>query len=165
MKIGLLLPSVYMGSKYNDKIFAPKELFLNLADGLVNKGHEVYVYSSPDTKTRGRLVSGEEELINKDFISPKFRGLDQITKKKSAHVVTRNEYETDLTVKAYLHAQKQQVEIMHSYHNDAFIAHYINRIVKFPTIYTIHDPKPLREHIEYWRFNHFENGKKSIWLF
>lgn len=155
MKIGMLLPSVYMGIKYKNKIFAPKELFLNLADGLVDKGHEVYVYASPNTKTKAHLIAGEEELINKDFISPKFRGLDQITKKKSAHVVTRNEYETDLSVKAYLHAREQKVDIMHSYHNDAFIAHYINRIVKFPTVYTIHDPRPLREHIEYWRFNHF----------
>ncbi len=158
MKIGMLLPSVYMGRKYKNKIFAPKELFLNLADGLVDKGHEVYVYASPDTETKARLVAGEEGLINKDFISPKFRGLDQITKKKSAHVVTRVEYEIDLTVKAYLHAKSQKVEIMHSYHNDAFIAHYINRIVKFPTAYTIHDPRPLREHIEYWRFNHFKNN-------
>ncbi len=157
MKIGLLIPSVYMGSKYKNKIFAPKELFINLANGLVDRGHEVCVYSSPDTKTKAKLVGGEDFLIKTDLISPKFRGLDQITKKKSAHVVTRTEYETDLTVKAYQHAHRQKVEIMHSYHNDAFIAHYLNRIVKFPTVYTIHDPRPLREHIEYWRFNHFKN--------
>lgn len=162
MKIGLLIPSVYMGSKYKNKIFAPKELFINLANGLVDRGHEVCVYSSPDTKTKAKLVGGEDFLIKTDLISPKFRGLDQITKKKSAHVVTRTEYETDLTVKAYQHAHRQKVEIMHSYHNDAFIAHYLNRIVKFPTVYTIHDPRPLREHIEYWRFNHF---KKDNYVF
>lgn len=157
MKIGLLLPSVYMGSKYKNKIFAPKELFINLADGLVEKGHEVYVYSSPDTKTKAKLIGGEEMLINKDFISPKFRGLDQITKRKSAHVVTRTEYEMDLSVKAYLHAKKHQVKIMHSYHSDSFVSHYINKIVDMPTVYTVHDPKPRQEHIEDWRFKHFKN--------
>lgn len=157
MKIGLLLPSVYMGSKYKNKIFAPRELFINLANGLVEKGHEVYVYSSGDTKTKAALIAGDNILVKKDLISPKFRGLDQVTKKKSAHVVTRTEYETDLTVKAYIHARKNKLKIMHTYHNDAFIGHYINRILKFPTIYTIHDPRPLREHIEYWRFNNFKN--------
>lgn len=158
----MLLPSVYMGHKYKDKIFAPKELFLNLANGLVDKGHEVFVYASPDTKTKAKLIAGEDILIRKDFISPKFRGLDQITKNKSAHVVTRTEYETELTVKAYLHAQKYGVKIMHAYHSDAFMAHYINSILKIPTVYTLHDPMPLREHIENWRVKHF---KKDNYIF
>ena len=157
MKIGLLLPSVYMGSKYKNKIFAPKELFINLANGLVDKGHEVYVYASSDTKTKARLVSGEERFINKDFTSPKFRGLDRLDKLKNAHIATKTEYEIDLSVKAYLHAKKKKLDIMHSYHSDNFMAHYVNKLVPIKTVYTIHDPSPFREHLEYWRFNHFKN--------
>lgn len=155
MKIGLLLPSVYMGSRYKNKIFAPKELFLNLADGLVDRGHDVYVYASPDTKTKAHLVTGEADLVKQDFISPKFRGLDRISKLKNAHVATRFEYEIDLSVKAYLHAKEKKIDIMHSYHD--FMAHYVSQLVPVKTIYTIHDPKPLREHIEHWRFKHFKD--------
>lgn len=155
MKIGLLLPSVYMGAKYKNKIFAPKELFLNLADGLVDKGHKVYVYTAPGTKTKGNLVEGHQELIEHDFISPKFRGLDRITKLKNAHTATKIEYEIDISVKAYLHAKDQKVDVMHSYHD--FMAHYINRLIRLPTVYTVHDPKPRKEHIGYWRFKHFQN--------
>ncbi|MCL6096336.1 MAG: glycosyltransferase family 4 protein [Patescibacteria group bacterium] len=158
MKIGLLLPSVYMGSRYKNKIFAPKELFLNLADGLADRGHEVYVYASPDTKTKAHLVAGEADLIKQDFISPKFRGLDKISKLKNAHVVTRFEYEIDLTAKAYLHAKEKKIDIMHSYHD--FMAHYLNQLSpSVKTIYTIHDPRPLREHLEHWRFKHFRDDK------
>lgn len=155
MRIGLLLPSVYMGKKYKDKIFAPKQLFLGLADGLVSKGHEVYVYASPNTKTRAHLVGGEEELIEHDFTSSKFRGFERITKRKYAHAMTRIEYEIDLTVKAYLHAKENKIEIMHLYHD--FFAHYLSLAIPIKTVQTIHDPRPKPDYIDYWRFKHFEN--------
>ena len=153
MKIGLLLPSVYMGSKYKNKIFAPKELFLNLANGLVDKGHEVYVYASPNTKTKARLISGDERLIDKDFTSSKVLGLDKLSKLKNAHTATKIEYEIDLTVKAYMHAKKKKLDIMHAYHD--FMAHYVNKIELLKTVYTLHDPKPRREHLVYRRLNSF----------
>lgn len=151
MKIGLLLPSVYMGQKYKDKIFAPKELFLNLADGLVSQGHEVYVYAAPGTKTKAHVISGVEGLIAHDL--KRFRGLNDIVGRKVAHVVTKIEYEIDLTVKAYLHAQEKKIDIMHLYHD--FFAHYVNRTVQIKTVHTIHDPLPLQGHLEYWRLKHF----------
>ena len=155
MKIGLLLPSVYMGNKYKDKIFAPKELLLNLANTLLDRGHKVFVYGAPGTKTNARLIQGHEELIQRDFTSPKFRGLDRLSKLKNAHTATKIEYEIDLSVKAFLHARKEKVDIMHSYHD--FMAHYINKLIPVPTVYTIHDPRPRAEHIAYWRFKHFKN--------
>lgn len=155
MKIGLLLPSVYMGSKYKNKIFAPKELFLNLADTLVDRGHTVFVYGAPGTKTKARLIEGHGDLIEHDFISPKFRGLDRLSKLKNAHTATKIEYEIDLSVNAFLHARKEKLNLMHSYHD--FMAHYINKLIPIPTVYTIHDPRPRAEHIEHWRFKHFKN--------
>jgi glycosyltransferase involved in cell wall biosynthesis len=155
MKIGLLLPSVYMGTKYRDKIFAPKELLLNLADELVKRGNEVYVYGAPGTKTRAHLISGDEDLIKKDFTDPKYRGLDRLSKLKNAHTATKIEYEIGLTVKAYMHAREKKLDIMHSFHD--FMAHYIDLIDPLKTVYTLHDPKPLRDHLGYWRFRHFKN--------
>jgi len=155
MKIGLLLPSVYMGSRYKNKIFAARELFINLADGLVEKGHEVYVYSSPDTKTKAQLVAGEASLITQDFTSSHFRGLDQAAKTKSAELITKIEYEEDLTVKAYLHAQESKIDIMHSYHD--FMAHYVAKLAPVKTIYTIHTSRPSEMDLDYWRFQHFKD--------
>ncbi|MBI2195428.1 MAG: glycosyltransferase [Candidatus Levybacteria bacterium] len=159
MRIGLLLPSVYMADKYKNKIFAPKELFLNMANGLVDKGHNVYVYSSPGTRTKAHLIEGNPELINKDFISPKFRGLDRILKQKNAHLLSRTEYEMDLCVKAYQHGKENKIEIMHSYHGDTFMSHYVSKLTGLRTVYTIHDPKPRREHIENWRIRHFPKDR------
>jgi glycosyltransferase involved in cell wall biosynthesis len=155
MRIGLLLPSVYMGSKYANKIFAAGELFLNLADGLVDKGHDVYVYASPDTKTKAHLVAGETSLLRQDYTSSHFRGLDEVAKNKSAELITKIEYEVDLTVKAYLHAQENKLDIMHAYHD--FMAHYIAKIAPIKTIYTIHTSRPQENDLDYWRFQQFTN--------
>ncbi|OGK26122.1 hypothetical protein A3D80_01460 [Candidatus Roizmanbacteria bacterium RIFCSPHIGHO2_02_FULL_40_13b] len=155
MNIGLLLPSVYMGKKYTNKIFAPKQLFLDLADGLVARGHTVYVYASPDTKTTAHLISGHHEFIDKDFMSVKFKGLEKLTKKRYAHLTTKTEYEIDLSIKAYVHAKEKKVAIMHSFHD--FIAHYINQLANLPTVYTIHDPLPRKDLLEYWRIKHFSH--------
>ncbi|OGH32888.1 MAG: hypothetical protein A3E70_03470 [Candidatus Levybacteria bacterium RIFCSPHIGHO2_12_FULL_40_44] len=35
------------------------------------------------------------------------------------------------------------------------MAHYVNKLAPIKTIYTIHDPKPLREHLGYWRLKNF----------
>ena len=155
MKIGLLLPSVYMGAKYKNRIFAPKQLFLGLADTLVERGNDVFVYASPDTITKARLISGDAELINRNFMAPKFRGLDRSTSIKNAFIAAKHEYELGLTIKAYLHAKENGVQIMHSYHD--FMAYYINRLAIIPTVYTLHDPRPYPGHLEYWRFKHFQN--------
>lgn len=144
-----------MGTKYKDKIFAPKELALHLADCLVDRGHNVYLYAAPGTRTKAKLFSGEEDLIKHDFIGAKVRGFDRISKEKTAHLATKMEYEIDLTVKAYIHAKEMGLQVMHSYHD--FMAHYINKLIDVPTVYTLHDPRPRPEHLEYWRFKHFKN--------
>lgn len=155
MKIGLLLPSVYMGERHKDRIFAPKELLLNLADKLVERGHTVFVYGAPETKTKARLVAGDELLIKKDFYDPKFASLKKIAQISLMHFQSKREYELDLTMKAYTHAQDHGLDIIHSYHD--FFAHYVGRITNIPTVYTLHDPRPKPNSFEYWRYKHFKN--------
>lgn len=56
MKIGLLLPSIYASTKlFPDKIFAPRELAIDLVNGLVDRGHEVTTFSVPDLPVKENL--------------------------------------------------------------------------------------------------------------
>ena len=155
MKIGLLLPSVYMGEKYKNRIFAPKELLLNLAQGLVEKGHTVFIYGAKKVKTTAYLITGEEDLISHDLSSRKFAGYGRITREQISHHQTKREYEIDLTTKAYKHAKENNIEIIHSYHD--FFAHYLSQLVTIPTVYTLHDPPPPKGSFEYWRLKHFKD--------
>lgn len=150
MKIGLLLPSLLMAKRFSDRIFAPKPLFLTLANGLVKKGHKVFVYSAPETPTRSKLISGDKQLAEKDFPSVRFRaGQDGYLNYK----LTYNEYEVDLTEKAYLHGEKEKLEIMHSYHDN--MSHYFAKLSAITTVYTLHDPVFCPNSIEVWRFKRF----------
>ena len=46
LKIGLFLPSLLNTKRFGSRIFAPGELFEDLARELVRLGHEVYVYGT-----------------------------------------------------------------------------------------------------------------------
>lgn len=154
MKIGLLLPSLLMSQRFADRIFAPKELFLSLADGLVDKGHEVYIYSTSNTKTKANLVSGEKLFENKTIPSIRVRkGQENYTLFK----LNYTEYELDLTAKAYAHAQKIGLDVMHSYHDS--VAHYIAPLSPIPTVYTLHDPAFEANTLEGWRFDRFADDR------
>jgi len=140
-----------MTSRFADRIFAPKELFLQLADGLVARGHDVYVYSTSDTKTRAHLVSGPKIFEEQTLSSIRVR------QEQADYVLFKlnyAEYELDITVKAYNHAIEHNIAIMHSYHDS--IAHYIASFSSsIPTVYTLHDPLFPEGSIEGWRFNRF----------
>jgi len=154
MNIGLLLPSTLMYERYGrEKIFAPHELFLDLADGLVAHGHDVRVYSSSDTKTKGALIAGNDALALQEPAAMKLRYVAPDTKKLLARRDARWEYELDLTAKAYNDAKDGKIDLVHSFLE--FSAHYFGEVTGVPTVYTLHDTAPDKEYLDYWRFRRF----------
>ena len=156
MKIGLLLPSVLMYDQWSkDKIFAPKQLFLDLANGLVARGHYVRVYSSSDTKTNAKLIPGDSTLALEEPFAMKMRYADEELRKILARRDARMEYELDLTAKAFADAKMGIVDIIHSFLE--FSAHYFDEVSQIPTVYTLHDTLPKKEYLDWWRFKRFPN--------
>lgn len=154
MNIGLILPSVLMYESFSrEKIFAPKDLFLTLADGLVAKGHTVRVYSSSDTKTHAKLVDGDDKLALHEPSAMKIRYVSAEAKKLLARRDARWEYELDLTSRAYKDALGGRIEIIHSFLE--FSAHYFSESSNVPTVYTLHDGLPSQESLDYWRLQRF----------
>lgn len=157
MKIGIILPSVLASTKYNkDRIFAPMYPGTDLADGLVDRGHEVYYYTSQDLKSKAQIIDGDRRIIDGDPYYFQFRFRDEFDKKYSTTEIIKRDYEYFLTMKAYQDALAGKLDIIHSYHD--FGAHYFNEITKFPTVYTLHDPLPQStDTIEYLRFDKFKH--------
>lgn len=157
MKIGLLLPSILTSRKFNeDRIFAPMYPAIDLANGLVDKGHEVVFYTSEDVETKARVVDGDKRIIqeNPDYFQFRFR--EEAEKKYATEEIIKRDYEYFLTLKAYQDGLAGKLDIIHSYHD--FGAHYFNELTKFPTVYTLHDPLPQTENtIEYLRFDKFRH--------
>lgn len=155
MRIGILLPTIFASRRYGEgRIFAPGDLAIALADGLVGNGHDVTVYTSGDMQTKARVVAGDSNLTDKDLTYFQFRYRDLLEQKYSLAEILKRDFEYGLTMRAYQDAQEGKLDIIHSYHD--FGAHYFDELTHFPTVYTLHDPAPQTEDtIEYHRFKQF----------
>ncbi len=158
MRIGILLPSIFTANQYlKGRIFAPLYPALDLANNLVDRGHEVFFYCSKDVKTKAQIIGGDEELIKKTPFYYLFRNREALEQKYSAIEIMKRDFEYDLTLKAYDDAiNKKSLDIIHSYHD--FGAHYFDELTKFPTAYTLHDPMPkTKDTVEYFRLSKFKH--------
>lgn len=155
MRIGILLPSIFASKKYGEgRIFAPGDLAISLADELVKRGHDVYLYTSRDVQTQAHVIPGNPYLTDQEPTYFQFRYRDALEQKYSTAEIVKRDFEYELTKQAYKDARNGKLDIIHSYHD--FGAHYFNEITGFPTVYTLHDPMPQSEHtIEYHRFKQF----------
>ena len=155
MKIALLAPSIYMSPiKFGDMIFAPRDLSIELADGLVDRGHEVYFFTAHDITTKAKLIPGDKKLLLHDYVAGSL-GDQQSERLQWGYLSTlKHNYEFDLTVR-YEFAKKNGLDIVHSYHER--LAHFWQECTDFPTVYTLHDPLPLQEiTLLYWLLDRFK---------
>lgn len=157
MRIGILLPSIFTAAQYlKGRIFAPLYPALDLANTLVDRGHEVFFYSSADVQTKAYVVGGDKELIKKTPFYYLFRYREALEQKYSAIEIMKRDFEYALTTRTYKDALSGKLDVVHSYHD--FGAHYFDELTKFPTIYTLHDPMPkTKDTIEYFRLSKFKN--------
>lgn len=155
MKIGLLLPSLLMAKRFEDRIFAPKDLFLSLANGLVEKGHEVFAYSTSNTQTKAHLIKGNQTLENRNFIS--IRDVRKNPEAQAALTFERNlhEYEFELSSRAFAHANENKLDILHVYLDN--FSHYFAEFSNVPVIFTLHDPVFDEDILENFRLKLFSH--------
>lgn len=157
MRIGLLSPSVYMSpSRYEDMIFAPRDLSVALADGLTKRGHDVYFFTAPDIHTDAHLVPGDEELLTRNYEESKAAEDGTGRSKWAAFYTLKRNYELDLTQRCYKMAYNRKLDIVHSYHDT--LAHFMNDLTGIPTVYTLHDPVPKKvTTLTYWLLNKYKH--------
>jgi glycosyltransferase involved in cell wall biosynthesis len=159
MKIGLLCPSVYMSTTtYGGMIYAPRDLSTDLADGLMERGHEVTMFTSHDTKTRAAVVPGDEKLISGEYTDEKIRTLEPDRFKWASFYGQKWQYELDLTDRCYKMAREGKLDVIHSYTD--LLAHYFDDASGVPTVYTLHDPLPsVKTDLRYWLYDKFRDHR------
>ena len=154
MKIGLLLPSALMYEHLSGgKIFAPRDLFLDLARGLAVRGHRVRVYAPTETELQADVVQGSMSLIISEPYAMKLRYVGDSTRDIIKRQQARFEYEIDLTARAYKDAGEGRLDIIHSFLE--FSAHYFAEVTRIPTVYTVHDTLPDKKYLDFWRYERF----------
>lgn len=159
MRIGILCPSVYMSvEKYGSMIYAPRDLAIDLADGLVDRGHEVTMFTSPDTKTKATVVPGDTQLIRGQFTDEKVKDLEPERYRWASFYGQKWQYELDLTDRCYRAAREGKLDVVHSYTD--LLAHYFDDESGIPTVYTLHDPLPSsRTDLRYWLYRKFSRHR------
>ena len=156
MRIGFLMPSIFMAKKFSkDRIFAPGDLARQLVNGLVDCGHEVFFYTAADVESYGKVIAGDKDLLEKELNYYLFRNRSVEEKTYTTSEIRKRDYEYALTLRAYKDAKEGKIDIIHSFHD--FGAHYFNELTKFPTVYTLHDPMPPADSLEYYRLKRFSH--------
>lgn len=159
MKIGLIFSSVFASPGYSgDKIFAPRELFTHLSDGLVAGGHSVFVFSAADTPTSAQLIpSGIDYLPNPPSYY-KFRGSPIPEQTWLGQEYAKRRFELETIVRAFDYAKKNGLDIVHAYHDSSlFLTHYVSQLSSVPVLYSLHDPLPPIGSYEYQELSRFAN--------
>ncbi|MBI3379850.1 glycosyltransferase family 4 protein [Candidatus Gottesmanbacteria bacterium] len=156
MRIGILIPTLYMSDKYKDMIFAPKELVLSLSDGMVARGHDVYLFTAPDVATKAKLVAGDPKLLEDDIFDEKLKNAPVDKVKWGTFYNHKHNFELDITTKAYKMGMAKKLDIIHSYHDMA--AHFFNDLTGMATVYTLHDPIPTDpKGLAYWLYQKYSS--------
>ena len=127
-------------------IFAPKELALNLADGLQILGHDITLFTPGSVRTKVKntnvdLKYFEEEVEKLTGKSIKEGGTTELLKKKPLTFITlTRQIQTELVAKCYQMANDGKFDLVHVYTNEEEIAMAFARFLKVPSVFTHHEP-------------------------
>ncbi len=159
MKIGLLVPSIYMQKKYLEtRISAPMKLALVMAKYLKKRGHEVIFFAGPDIPTNAKVVSNDVELLEEKLVMDYQQDIPKDAYTIITQYETKKYYELGLTLKAYQYAKDERIDVMHQYHSLSNLSHYFENIFDIPTVYTLHILPPEIGTLTNWRYRKFKNS-------
>ena len=114
-------------------IYAPLGVAYYLAEGLVKKGHKVFLFASSDSKTSATLISNNLPSLerNKKWF-PVYKKVNERWKE-----ILRENYELLLATKFYEMAQKKTFDIIHL-HSRPNLLHFAS-LIKTPVVFTFHN--------------------------
>ena len=155
MRIAVVAPSVYMSEKtYPERIFAPRIVVLQLVEGLVNKGHDVTLFSAPDIKTKAKLVGGPANLLMGNLLRDKYLNREILMEYRlQSATESRDFYTLDLIGKALWEDKKQKFDIIQT---DDPLFHPFVELSNATVCFIFHDPLPRRESLDFWFLNNYK---------
>lgn len=124
----------------NRVIHAPLFLAYEISEGMVEKGHNVTLFASSDSKTKAKLVSNNIPSLWKDKSLRKYIHNERVVQ----------HYELALVLKIFQLAEKGEFDIIHMHPYERGI--HFAPLVKTPIVFTLHNPIG---HIEKFLFSQY----------
>lgn len=109
---------------------APEKIISTITEGLVKKGHKVFLFASGDSRTRAKLISVVKKAT---FKNKKLKRAGERFWVHSAFL------DSLLISKAYQMANKRYFDIIHSHFYNFLPAIFFTPFAKIPSVCTLHD--------------------------
>jgi len=137
MKIAIFSTNIYP-TPLREGIIAPTWIAHYLTEGLVKKGHEVFLFGSSDSETKAKLISGGLPSLSKNKNWSKiYKKLEEKNDIKWKGSLVLN-YELILLKKLYKLNEKENFDII-QLHNNRLRSLFFASFTKTPVFYTLHD--------------------------
>lgn len=141
MKIGVLIPHLFAQDALKDKvIFAPLSLAEKLINGLVNRGHNVEVFTPGKLTTKASNKNVDLSLIENELKLSECTLPQFIVQNPVGFITMSRQVHTELTVEALQYLKKGKIDLLHVYMCEDENPLYFSQLVDKPVIFTHHDP-------------------------
>ena len=121
-------------------IFSPGALALQLADNLVDLGHDVTLMTPGPVETKARNVPADLSYFERELQSRGDTYLELLKKHPFTFVTLARQVQSEIIAAAYAGANDNQFDIVHIYTNEEDIALPFTRLCTKPIVFTHHDP-------------------------
>jgi len=135
LKIAIFCTNEHLTPPPKNVIYAPLNISLAITEGLVKRGHQVYLFAAKGSKTKAHLITGGLPPLKKNPFFPK----------KDERVV--NFYEQRMLSLLFEWGQKRKFDLIHIH--PVYRALPFVPLVKIPVVFTLHDP--LNDPLNSWK--------------
>ena len=130
MKIAVYISPAHGVPPREEDILAPWELVSDLADGLVDRGHQVNLYAAKESQTKANLRHFE--------ISTTYEQKNRLPREHYKKLVYDREFE--LFEKMMNEVKTEGIGIVHVHHPVERLAYFVQKYPDINFLFTLHDP-------------------------
>lgn len=146
MKIALVVPHIFMHQQIlPDVIFSPGKLALDLAHGLVERGHQVTLFTPGPVEhylqdTQIQNLTADLTLFEQELTVRGDTYLDLLKKHPLTYISLARQVQSELVAQAYELANQGRYDVVHVWCNEEELALVNARFCKVPVVFNHHEP-------------------------
>jgi glycosyltransferase involved in cell wall biosynthesis len=141
LRVGLVVPHIFMHQEIlGHVIFSPGHLALELANGLVELGVDVTLFSPGPVATKAHNITADLTYFKQELAGRGDTYLDLLKKHPFTFVTLARQVQAEIIARAYTMANNGELDVVHIYTNEEETALPFAQLCHKPVVLTHHDP-------------------------
>lgn len=141
LRVGLVVPHIFIHRDILPQvIFSPGELALSLAQGLMDRGVDVTLFTPGPTDTMARSITADLSLFESELAGRGDTYVALLKKHPFTFINLARQVQAEIIAKAYAAANNDEIDIVHIYTNEEDLALPFAKLCRVPVVFTHHDP-------------------------